>query len=138
VPDNFHHSALVLELLKFFLFNDLSFNFLDRHDSVLPASAMDNTVPSFGQFVVEMQLSVRNLRVLHKRSGFIAEELFGRLQCLSEFTFQVFWICTGLLKLQENLALVFGEHPQSCLFIFIKLVVIVLPRLILGRPWIQD
>ena len=71
MPDHLHYGALILELLKFVLLDNLSFDLLDGHNGVLPASTVDDTVAAFGEFAVVAELIEAYLVVLNEGSSFI-------------------------------------------------------------------
>ncbi len=101
MSDDFHHRALILELLKFVLFNDLALDFLDGYDSVLPAASVHDTIAAFRKFTIIAKLCERNLIVLDKRTSLVrnvivASVLLVLYQSLLKLAFQVPWVGTGI------------------------------------------
>ena len=74
VADNFHNSTLILKLLQLILLNNLLLNLLNRHDSILPLSLINKTIPSFRYFLVIRYICPWNLIILDKSTGLIAEK----------------------------------------------------------------
>ena len=125
MANDFHHSALVLELLKFVLLDNLSLDLLDSNDCVLPTASVHNTVTSLGQLSIVTQLIERNLVVLDESSSLvrhiaIASIVVDLKQGLFELSLQVLWIRSGSFKLYKDLTLIRGQKPQSCSFLLVK------------------
>ena len=74
VTDDLHHSALVLEFFELFLLYYFFFDFLDSHYGKLPLSLVDETVATFGDFLVVGDFCERNLIVLDEGTCLVAEE----------------------------------------------------------------
>lgn len=71
MADDLHHGALIFEFLQLVLLDDLSFDFLDGDDCVLPAAAIDNAISTLGQLTVVAQVIEGDLVVLDKVACFI-------------------------------------------------------------------
>ena len=111
VSDDLHDSALVLELLKLVLLNDLALDLFDGHHGVLPAAAIDDAVATLGQLSVVAQFIESDLIVLNECARFIRDVIIAAVvlllqQCLLELALEVARIGTGLLELGKDLPLV--------------------------------
>lgn len=121
VADHFHNGALVLELFKLVLLNDLSFDLLDGDHCVLPTATVHDTIATFAQLTVVAQVSEWNFIVLDKCSGLVRNEVISSVllvlyQCLFELALEVLWVGSCTLQLLKDLPLVRIKLLQGCSF----------------------
>ena len=115
-----HHSALILELLKLVLFNDLLLDFLDGHGGVLPPAPVHNTVATLRQLSVVVQLVERDLIVLVEDSVLVHhvhKALVLIHDASSDLLLDVLSVCPGLLELADYLPLVLNEYVDGLVFL---------------------
>jgi len=124
MPYNFHYSAFIFKFLKFVLLNNLSFNFFNCDNGMLPASSIHNTVSTFWQFFIIRQLIKRYLVILFKGPGIVRNKIVFLLlllyQSLFELSFYILWVGARLLQFYDHLALFWVKHSERCFFFLIE------------------
>ena len=111
MADDLHHCAFVLELFQLVLFNDFSFDLFDSDHGVFPASAIDDTVATLGQFTFVAKLGEGYLVVLDEGSRLVRDIVVRPVllllkQSLFQFPLQVLRVRPGLLHLFKFLLVV--------------------------------
>lgn len=71
MADDLHHGTFVLELFQLVLFNDFSFYLFDSNNGMLPATPVDDTVATLGQFTLIAEVTEWYLVVLDESSRLI-------------------------------------------------------------------
>ena len=71
MANDLHHGAFVLELFQFVLLNDLTLDFFDSDDRMLPTATIYDTVATFRELTIVAELIEWNLIVLHESSCLI-------------------------------------------------------------------
>jgi len=107
----FHDRTFILEFFELFLFNDLLLDFFDRNDGVLPPASVYDTVATFRELVIKLELIVRNFVILNESTSLITEELLRCLESLSQLSFQILWVSTCFLQFNEYFTLLIRKHP---------------------------
>ena len=107
----FHDRAFILEFFELFLLNDLLLDFFDSDDGVLPPASVYDTVATFRELVIKLELIVRNFVVLNESTSLITEELLRCLESLSQLSFQILWVSSCFLQFNEYFTLLIRKHP---------------------------
>ena len=135
VPDDFHHCTFIFEFLKFILFNNLLFDFFDGHCGELPSSSVYDSIASFGQLSVIMELVKWDLIVLVEDSvvvHHVHKALVLIHDACSDLLLDVLLVGSRLLKLAEHFPLVLREHSDGLLLFFAEAFLQVITSIIIS------
>lgn len=140
MPDDLHHSALILELLELVLLDDLLLDFLDGHGGVLPPASVYDTIATFRQLSVIVQLVEWDLIILVEDSVLIHhvhEALVLIHDASSDLLLDVLSVCPRLLKLAEHLPLVLREHTDGLLLLLAEALFQVFAFILIAHSFLR-